>query len=69
MKGRGWGRGYVRGGVYFGGGNPSIVLNFFICINSVRTPRPCGLKLSLTLSFLVRAKGGGGSRGLGGGCG
>lgn len=47
------------GGVYFGGGNPSIVLNFFICINSVRTPRPCGLKLSLTLSFLVRAKGGG----------
>lgn len=43
----------------WGGANPSIVLHFFICIISVRTPRPPGLKVSLTPAFLSRAAGGG----------
>lgn len=31
------------------------MLNFFICINSLKTRRPCGVKLSLPRSFLDRA--------------
>lgn len=29
------------------------MLNFFICINSLRTHRPCGVKLSLSAPFLT----------------
>lgn len=53
------------------------MLNFFICINSLKTHRPCGVKLSLPGPFLTGQRerereyhgmgGGGGSGGLGGG--
>ena len=29
------------------------MLNFFICINSLKTHRPCGVKLSLPAPFLT----------------
>lgn len=43
------------GGVtpYFGWGNPSFVLDFFICISSLKTHWACGVKLSLPGPFLT----------------